>query len=215
MMNPKPAYQPPRPLLDEAKQELAAVDQAKLFNNSKYEKSREKWCAGMLGLGYEKHVAACRVAVNDSRERVDADIWLKTAGRQFAFQVVEVMEPERRRGAEYKALAGGLARGFGYDTERGRIDGPQWIANAVAQKVAKKYADAEQLNLLVYANFSAHQLQHVDVVNTARTYFPAFASIWVVTNLWLGSLNVSNQLGRIDGWGIIFTPEQYLRDQAG
>ncbi len=144
-----------------------------------------------------------------------ADIWLKTAGRQFAFQVVEVMEPERRRGAEYKALAGGLARGFGYDTERGRIDGPQWIANAVAQKAAKKYADAEQLNLLVYANFSAHQLQHVDVVNTARTYFPAFASIWVVTNLWLGSLNVSNQLGRIGGWGIIFTPEQYLRDQAG
>ena len=77
------------------------------------------------------------------------------------------MQPDRQRGAEYKALAKGEARGFRYEPERGRIDGPQWIANGIEKKIGKNYAGAGDLNLLVYANFSAHQLQHAEVLARA------------------------------------------------
>ncbi len=208
-------YEKPVALLQQAKEEMAAVANHELFNSSTHEKSREKWCAGMLGLGYEKCVAPCRVAVNNSRERLDADLFLEAAGREFPFQLVESMEPRRRRGAEYKALAAGDLKGLAYEPDRGRIEGPQWIAAAIAQKVAKNYAGSKGLNLLVYANFAGHQLGHAQVVEAARPYFPTFASIWIVTSLWLGSLHVANDLGRIEGWGIIFTPEEYAADQAG
>jgi hypothetical protein len=66
------------------------------------------------------------------------------------------------------------------------------------------------LSLLVYGNFSAHDLQHAEVKEAARPYLDRFASLWVVSNLWLGSLYVGNDLGRIDGWGIIFTPEEAM-----
>ena len=71
------SYLAPSALLAEARRELAAVTNEKLFNSSNYEKSRENWCAGMLGLGYEKFVAPCRVAVNDSREQIEADLFLR------------------------------------------------------------------------------------------------------------------------------------------
>jgi hypothetical protein len=209
------SYLAPSALLAEARRELAAVTNEKIFNSSNYEKSREKWCAGMLGLGYEKFVAPCRVAVNDSREQIEADLFLKTASCEAPFQLVEVMAPGRRRGAEYKALAAGDLKGIKYEPGRGRAEGPEWIAAGVGQKVAKNYADSVELNLLVYANFTAHQLQHAEVLEAVRPFFPTFASIWVVTSLWLGSLHVANNLGRIEGWGIIFTPEEYAADEAG
>lgn len=208
-------YAAPRELLDRAKRELAAVPQDELFNSSLHTKSREKWCAGMMGLGYEKCIGPCRVAVNDSDQRQDADLFLDVGGSEFPFQLAEVMEPGRRRGAEYKALAAGDRKGFAYEPDRGRLEGPRWIAAGIEQKKQKHYAGAAELNLLVYANFAAYQLQHAEVVTAARPYLDAFASVWVVTNLWLGSLSVSNALGRIDGWGVIFRPEDYITDEAG
>lgn len=169
----------------------------------------------MLGLGYEKCVAPCRVAVNQSNDQIDADLYLETAGREFPFQLVEAMEPERRRGAEYKAGAEHALASHPIEPERGRVEGPNWIASAIAKKATKRYAGSGKLNLLVYGNFPAYRIQHADVVDATRCHFPVFASIWVVTNLWLGSLHVANELGRIEGWGIIFTPEQYAAGNAG
>ncbi len=125
------------------------------------------------------------------------------------------MEPERRRGAEYKAQARGERGGFGNDPDRGHIEGPKWIADGIAQKVGKNYAGATDLHLLVYANFNGYQLQHADVVAAALPHLPAFASVWVVTNLWLGTISSADDIGRTPGWCIIFTPEDWLADRAG
>jgi hypothetical protein len=200
----------PLALLGEADVEMRGVPQERLFNDSRYQKVKETWCAAMLGLGYQKHVASCLVAVNDSPQRGDVDLFLSTGGRDFGFQLVEVMEPERRRGAEYKGFANGSLRSIPYQPERGRIEGPVWIAEKIKQKVEKNYAGAKALNLLVYLNFSALQIQHADVIDASRPFLDRFASIWVVSNLWLGSLYVGNDLGRIDGWGQIFTPEEAM-----
>src|SRR4051812_24144552 len=104
-MAPRPpvSFHSSQALMKAAKNEMASVANEHLFNSSKYEKSREKWCAAMLGLGYEKCAAPCRVAVNDSDQRKDVDLLLETEGREYPFQLVEVMQPDRQRGAEYKA----------------------------------------------------------------------------------------------------------------
>jgi hypothetical protein len=195
----------PLALLDEADAEMRGVPQERLFNDSRYQKPKGKWCAAMLGLGYEKHVAPCLVAVNNTSQRGDVDLFLSTGGHEYGFQLVEAMEPERRRGAEYKGFANGSLRHIPYRPERGRIEGPAWVAEMVKQKVEKSYAGAKALNLLVYLNFSAHQIQHADVVDATRPFLDSFASVWVVSSLWLGSLHVENDLGRIEGWGQIFT----------
>src|SRR5688572_4326017 len=95
-------YQKPLSLLEEAEEDMAAVPQDRLFNDAKYRKLTEKWCAGMLGLGYEKYVSPCRVAVNETKERMDVDLSLEIDRQEYPFQLVEAMEPGRKRGAEFK-----------------------------------------------------------------------------------------------------------------
>lgn len=214
-MNPAIHWEDPAALLRQAKRELAAVDHARLFNSSRYEKLREKWCAAVFGIGYEKNAAPCRVAVNESQQHLDTDFFLETAGAEYPFQLVEAMEPERRRGAEYKAQAKRGSLNFGIDPARGRVEGPDWIANAVKQKAEKNYAGAELLNILVYSNFNAAQLQYRDVANAARLHVSGFASAWVITNMWICSLDVSNGLRSIEGWGLIFKAADYLSGEAG
>jgi hypothetical protein len=143
-------FQSPKDLLAEAHQEMAAVTQERLFNSPHLKKTQEKWCAAMFGIGYEKFVSPCRVAINATKHRLDADFFLEAPGKEFPFQIVEVMEPGRRRGAEFKA---GAVKRISYDPNIGRAHGPQWIARKLEQKVAKKYANAGSMNLLLYSNF--------------------------------------------------------------
>lgn len=209
-------YQFPRVLLDQAREEMTAIPNAELFNNSAFQKLREKWCAGMLGLGYELGAAPCLVAVNDSSDHLDVDIYLSSKGLEFPFQLVEAMEPGRLRGKEYKQSESIGLRGFSSSSlEEGRINGPHWIAGKIKQKVEKSYENSEKLNLLVYANFSARQLNYEDVCAVAHPYLSAFASVWVVSSLFLGALSVANELKKVGGWCQIFTPEQYSANDAG
>lgn len=149
---------------------MLGVSQERLFNdpNPQFQKWREKWCAAMFGLGYEKFLDPCQVAINATEQRQDADFFVEAAGREHPFQLVEALEPERRRGAEYKEFARGTRHSVPYEPARGHIEGPQWIADCIEKKVSKRYAGASHINLLVYANFPARELQHADVVTAAE-----------------------------------------------
>jgi hypothetical protein len=208
-MQPKLQFQTARAVFEHANLEMLEIAQVDLFNDSQYQKLTEQWCAGMFGLGYEKFIRPCLVAINIGNDRLDADFFLRTDNQDFAFQVVEVQDPSRRRGAEYRLLAEGKALTFPYEPEKGHIEGPTWIVNAIEKKVRKNYAGATDLNLLVYANFTARKLDHDVLVAATEPYAKSFASIWVVTNLHLSYLWGTDELGRIDGWGIIIRPEDY------
>lgn len=116
------------------------------------------------------------------------------------------MEPGRRRGLEYKP---GAQRRIFYDPDEGRAHGAQWIARKVEQKVAKNYANAGSINLLVYANFPARALQHADVVAATSRFRDTFASAWVLTALHLTTL--WSDLGQINGWGVVQTIDEANR----
>ena len=187
----------------EAISELGGIEQVELFNRSGYQLLLEKWCAGMFGLGYAQHVRKCLVAVNDTNNRIDADFFLCTDGQLYPFQTVEVLEPGRRRGEEYKEFAGGRISSVPYEPERGYIEGPEWINRAIKKKISKRYANSRSLNLLLYANFSARQLAYDRITQLNIDLSAAFHSVWVITETHLCSIRGNDDLGAVNGWGEI------------
>lgn len=167
-----------------------------------YRSLRERWCAAVFGLGYEQFIGPCRVAIDDADR--DADFVAEIKGREHPFQTVEVLEPGRMRGDEYRQREAGKVRQIPYAPELGSVEGAKLIARQIEAKVVKVYAGAEGLNLLVYANFPAKQLRHADVVSATSPYRNRFASIWLITSYMIGTLHSEkSEIGKIEGWGVI------------
>jgi hypothetical protein len=102
------SYRAPSELLNEARVEMRRVSQERLFNDPRHQRLQDLWCAAMFGLGYEKHVLPCQVALNATTRRTDADFFLKVGEHEAAFQTVEALEPNRRRGMEFQGIRGRL-----------------------------------------------------------------------------------------------------------
>ena len=65
---------------------------------------REMWCAGRFGTGFANNYdEACKIDIEEKDEQRDYDFRLLTAGASLDFQLVEVLEHDRRRGDEYWA----------------------------------------------------------------------------------------------------------------
>src|SRR5262249_26764507 len=127
-------FHDPASLLASTEAALEQIPSDILFNDPKYQKLKEQWCAAMLGLGYGKLVTSCQVAVNESDYRMDCDILLRARGRDWDFQLAEVQQPGRRRGLEVKQFADGTIRSIAYSPELGRIRGAAWLADGAERK---------------------------------------------------------------------------------
>ena len=193
----------PQRLYEDACKRIARIPDEELFNRSAYQKLLEQWCASVLGMGYAQYVRSCTVAINDTNESLEADAFMESNGVIYPFQIVETMRDGRKRGKEKRDLASGAIRSVPYEPEKGRIDGPRWIANMIAKKVEKRYSGSTNLNLLVYANFDAHQLNYDEVRTKAAQFKTCFHSIWVILNTHICSLHSSDELGSLPGWGEI------------
>jgi len=161
-----------------------------------YKLLKEAWCALRFGLGYENYVESCHVSINEV-ENSDTDFTLKTGAGSFPFQTTIADVPERRMGDDYKPGPDGNLPLRPYAPERGRIEGPKWIADVVREKAEKKYANSGELSLLVYANFSAHEMDYQEVCNQVKKHRSSFLSIWVITNHQICSLTTIPELGEI------------------
>jgi hypothetical protein len=93
--------------------------------------------------------------------------------------------------------------------ERGRLEAPAWIRQAIDLKREKHYSSAEDLNLLVYANFSAGQLQCDEIANACEAAVDSFASIWVLSSTHLYSLSAGSGLPKTRGWLVVRPIEYY------
>jgi len=197
------SFHEPASLLKGVENEMQRVSQEQLFNNPKYQKLKESWCASMFGLGIQKHVSPCEVAINNSNNRLDVDFYLKTPSGIWEFQLVEIQEPGRRRGLLYRQLSTLRRTLIPYEPERGRTEGPGWIANGVERKKAKNYAGKQSLNLLVYVNFTAHNLQYEALVRALSTYSDSFPSLWLVSSLTFCSIFSNSGIREVPGWAVI------------
>ena len=213
-MSPRLDFRAPAAVYEEAERERLAISGSAYLGNHGRPK-REKFIAGLFGLGYEQHVGACCVAaLSDAPESPDVDFFLlDCCGRRHAFQTVEVLDPDRRRGDEYRGIEAAHARGkqmviHDDDPERGNTHGLDWIAAEVAKK-ARRYGASEELHLLVYANFRVY-LQHKELAARTVPFAAQFASVWVIafSDAWrLGTLHRSPHLGVIAGLGIVRLPD--------
>lgn len=185
------------------------ISLSQFIRNPKYKELKEMWCAARFGLGYEKFVSPCSVSV-DLEEYSDTDFVLVTGTDYFSFQTRIADVPERRMGDDYIPDSDGTLPQRSYEPERGRIEGPEWIATAVKEKVEKRYSTAKKLNLLIYANFTAHTLDYMAVRKAVRVYKDVFASIWIITNREICSLTSGSKLGEIKGFSAIYSPEELL-----
>jgi hypothetical protein len=88
-----------------------------------------------------------------------------------------------------------------YAGERGKTEGPGWLADGLARKKAKNCAAATSMHILLYANFNASELEYEDVRKALIRFSSDFASVWVVTSLHLCSVFAAPGLGEVRGWG--------------
>lgn len=202
-------FHDPWSLYKKVEDEMDGISRSKLFNEDTYRILRERWCAAVFGIGYEKYIQPCRVAVDESFEARGLDFVLETDGKQFHFQTTEVLEEGRERGREFKEIEKGNMVLRPYRPQRGGQEGPGWIGAAIAKKVEKYYAGEKDLNLLVYVDFHAHDLKFDAIKEKAERYRDAFSSIWLITDTHIASLFPNASLGEIEGgWGMVYVREQ-------
>jgi hypothetical protein len=183
-----------------AEEEMGSISSRDLFNKPRYQKLLEKWCAAVFGLGYERLIGTCKIGVNETSRNVDADFFLEVEGQQFAFQITEAQEEDRRRGQEFKEIEAGTLLSIPYRPEEASRKGAWWIQKAIEKKVKKEYAEARRLSLLVYANFHAPDMQYDKILENVMHLRGKFLSVWIITNSRMCSIFSDMKLGELPGW---------------
>ena len=187
----------PNELLAEHAAFRERVSASEFFNDPKHQRAREQWCAAHFSVGYEKYLAACAVHIADTDPQNDTDFELEVENRQHHFQVTEVQEPGRRRGDEYKQSH--TSKTIQEDWSLGTESGPEWIRAAI-QKKLDRYGSVRDLNLLVYVNFPAYQVNFEAVRELARTVAEPFASVWLLTGNALACIKANPRLANVEAW---------------
>jgi len=164
-LKPRASYTPEQ-LLAKYRALRAEITDQEFFRSPKHKKTQEMWCAAHFACAFDRYLDRCDILIDDIDAHTDADFDLHVNGVSYAFQITEVLEPERRRGDEYR---NGVPSVRADDWSRGSQFGPSWVRAALEKKLLKKYARAETLNLLAYLNFGAWQQQYVDIRSECAT----------------------------------------------
>lgn len=191
-------YIEPEQLLKVANSEMEQIPEEELFNKSKHKKLLEKWGAAQFGVCYGRYVRKCTVRLYKS-QRDSADFSLKANNQEWPFQLTERDVPDRQRGKEYKIMAEGKEKTLPMRIG-GKIESIEWIKQAIIKKINKNYADSENLNLLIYENFSFFAIEYEELEFMAKEYIGKFASIWILSNSRICSLFSFPELGEVPGW---------------
>ncbi len=194
-------YYYPKELFKLTNQELNKYQPDVLFNSSHQgiTKLTESWCASMFGLGYSEYIRSCKIKIIEDQFN-SADFTLKIKDNVFDFQITEVLKKARKRGKEYKDNKDKDYSFKEYHPEEGRKFGPDWIYESIQKKVLKFYSNSSNLNLLVYVNFSAHQMVCNKLRNKLDEFKNTFRSIWLMTDMQLLSIFSEEDLGFIEDW---------------
>jgi len=182
----------------------AVTDEA-FFNDPAHQWLRDLWTAAHYGRAYSKFIDECSLEFDWDRTH-EWDFKLHVTDSVYPFQTTETLEPGRRRGYEYRQIARKERPATVLESwEPGTENGPEWIAAAITRKKKKNYSGVEGLNLLVYANFPAYELEFERVVRACAEEAEIFSSVWVITGNLLGQVSALNhEIGQNQtGWLVI------------
>lgn len=171
----------------------AIADDYEYIRSPKHQHLKDIWCAARFGLGHERYLKKnCLLHVNNVQNS-DTDFFLKLDKTAFPFQTIIADVPDRKMADDHRPERGLLP----YEPERHRSEGPSWIESAVDKKIAKQYIDVANLNLLVYANLSAHYQTYDMLCSKIRSDQKIFNSMWIITNHQICSVYSTPTLGSI------------------
>jgi hypothetical protein len=187
----------PIDLLSEHNQLRESITAAEFFG-PRYQKERERFCAGHFSLAYAAAIAPCEVEIEDPDPQNHVDFWLVTPTGRHAFQVTERQEPERRRGHEYKI--GLVLQPTEEALELAATLGADWIVESVLKKDRSYGGGNASLHLLVYVNFPTYDLRFEDIQLRLQTVQETFGSIWLLAGDSMACAKSSPKLGQLNGW---------------
>jgi hypothetical protein len=180
--------------------ERAKFTDAQFFNSPSAKPFRDVWMAARFGRGYSRCIGPCQLEIDPRTPDEADDFFLHARGKRFPFQSTEVGTPGRRRGTEYREVRRPDPNA---NPDLGTTDAPIWIADALNAKVHRRYSHANRLNVLLYLNIPAQQLQFEAVRSACGDSLRHFNSVWAVTNLVIGCFHSDPDLGVLDGWSEI------------
>lgn len=155
--------------------ESEPVPDDRFFNDPFFKPLQEAWAAGHFALGLQHFNDSIDIRLDTDRF---PDFHLRIDRKTYGFEFTVADKPERMIGKEYKERKNNQLQLTPYQPERGRQEGPSWIADAVRKKHEKHYSDHP--NLLVYANFEASSLDSDIITKLCYQWFNSFSSIWIL-----------------------------------
>lgn len=149
------------------------------FRQPGLQRLREMWCAARLASGFEDHFGACTVLIDEVDDQRSGDFLISfDGGHTHTFEQTEVQNKGRRRGDEYRSLLPGSTWLEPFiDVE----EAIEQIRLGIGAKAQKRYADQAQLQLLVYVNLSARDLDAAEIARQCATECAGFAGVWLMT----------------------------------
>lgn len=155
--------------------ESELIPNDRFFNNPVLKPLQEAWAAGHFALGLQYFYGSIEIRL-DIDQFPDFHLCINRKAYEFEFTVAD--KPERMIGKEYRDYKDNPLQLTPYQPERGRKDGPVWLANAIRKKYEKHYSD--RLHLLVYAIFEASSLDINIITKLCYQWFDSFSSIWIL-----------------------------------
>jgi hypothetical protein len=162
--------------------QAGAVGTSDFIVKREHNRLREMWCAARLGVGFNTNFSPCQVDIEERDEQREYDFHLCVNGKRLPFQIVEVLDQDRRRDHEYRNLTEEERRQL--EQARGKevaSYAAERIRQELQRKIRKHYAAAHELHVLIYLNVNASAVAWASIAGPTEPEVKTFASVWVIT----------------------------------
>ena len=191
----------PLELEAEVARRALALGSARFVAAGENKRPREMWCAGRFGTGFANNYdEACKIDIEEKDEQRDYDFRLLTAGASLDFQLVEVLEHDRRRGDEYWARE---RSGTGALLDDRPLKTREYACEHIALRLdnkMKRLGPSGTLHMLLYLNLNVPDLPWASMSSAAEPFARSFASIWIFSQYFVACLAGGTRWAGATGW---------------
>jgi len=158
----------------------------------KYQKYREAWGASLLARGVLAYFKPCEVRLCEGDF---PDFEIRAGEVVHPFEFTEVLEPEYRRGDEYKKERTGPI--YSREVKFANVgEAVKWIFEGIKRKAEKRYGPGT--HLLVYVDFQvANAIDLALVRKRCKRYETTFKSMWLLFGFGIAQLFPSDEFGTV------------------
>jgi hypothetical protein len=175
----------PENILKIFKEKSEGISIRDLFNKPKYSWLFDIWIAGRFGDLFGKYIQTCEVEVDDQDQQSYYDFKLHVENIVIPFQATELLETERRRGAEFKRRETIFDQPFWKESS---TEPYEYLDSTIKNKLDTYRSGATDINLVVYANLFGFEEEYKVVYDYCKESTEQFNSVWLFSSHVFGAL---------------------------